>query len=147
MKTPIKPAIASGFLVLLLIVLSACNTNKKDDENPEPAVTLVSEWEGTFKGNVENGNLAFKLYSDNSITLTWETPMACCNTSLGSYDLTGNDFSFTINGSATAGSESSSFSMSSDGTLNATSGSGTYTIVFNSQGWETQAGTWDVDTP
>jgi hypothetical protein len=130
-------------ILTLLIVVSGCS-DKDDTTEPSNSKTKVSEWSGTFTGDVENGTLDFILYSDNSITLSWDTPTACCNSSAGSYTQNGTNFNFTVSGRATAGSEFSKFTMSGSGTLNVNSGNGSYSITFNGQGWEDQAGNWNV---
>jgi len=130
----------------LLIIITGC-PDKDDNPDPVNPKTKVSEWSGTFTGNVENGTLGFILYSDNSITLNWETPNACCTSSTGSYTLNGTNFSYTVNGLATAAPESSNFSMTGNGSLNASSGNGSYSINFNGQGWENQSGSWNVSVP
>jgi hypothetical protein len=134
-------------MLSIALVFNSCNKDEDDDAQPGTQKTKVSEWNGTFTGNVENGTLQFTLYSDNSIILSWDTPNACCNSSTGTYTLNGSNFSFTIGGSASSGTESSTFTMSSTGLLNVSSGSGTYTIDFTGQGWEDQSGSWNVNTP
>ena len=132
--------------ITLLIIISGCKT-KDDDTEPNNPKTKVSEWSGTFTGDVENGTLGFILYSDNSITLSWDTPTACCNSSTGTYTRNGSNFNFTVSGIATAGAEFSNFTMTGDGTLNTNSGNGSYSINFNGQGWEDQTGNWNVTVP
>jgi hypothetical protein len=147
MKTIISKFFLSLVVILsVAIVFNSCKKDEDDEAKPGTQKTKISEWSGTFTGNVEDGTLEFILYSDNSITLSWDTPNACCNSSTGTYTLNGSNFSFTISGSATSGPESSTFLMSSTGSLNTGSGSGTYTIDFTGQGWEDQSGSWNVST-
>ena len=129
-------AITIGIGLLLL----SC---KKDEVNaPGVQKTKISEWSGIFTGTVEDGELSFELYSDNTMIMSWQTLNSSSSASSGSYTLSGTDFDFTISGTASDNKESSSYSMSGQGTLGSESGVGTYFIDFVNPDFFDQSGEW-----
>jgi len=131
-------------LLAFSILFISCK--KDDDKETVTQRTKLSEWSGTFTGNVESGTLSFELYSENYIGYSWQTSSTSCTNANGSYTLNGSNFTFKVSGTASSFKESSTFSMNGQGTLNSSTGDGSYSIDFDDANFSDQSGQWSAST-
>lgn len=135
--------------------LAACGGGGGGPSGVAPAAVVGTEvWSGSSDNG--QGSLNYTLSKDANGTVTasgtWNIVYAgyhvSCPFTTGPITITGNSVAFTGSGTATtpdapAGYQSSSFTVTADGTVGSGQASGTYTITYSTYGWPPSvSGSW-----